>query len=376
MLKLVYGCLAFSLVACIFLFVAAARSGDGFHGMTKSMGDALNSGATVLDADRDGAITQTGNGKVAGYRRSGDETWSTKFDRFKETPSNPYGAGANDATAWCMTACPTALVGFESGYSAFGGVSERFVDELNKLSPKSEDVMALTGRDTAFLRVSPPTNATPQLYVLESSGRFTLLGVLNPSEVQPVQPRDRAVVGSARGKVGVLGQVALRAGRWQATDRSITEVGLKNVCVSDDERWIGAVGTRISRTAFGSASGAAFGPPVTSGTCTVDENGTTAIFTPRSAPETVVAARYSAGGRTIWRHDFGAQRLLSPAGSPIVVTQAADGNVTAIDALTGRNTYSGKLVGVPFVCEDGSIVTADRQGHPHWVLSGKAAKPQ
>lgn len=376
MLKLVYGCLAFSLVACVILFVAAAKKGDGFHGMTKSMGDAIGNGATVLAADREGAITQTGNGKVVGYRRSGDEVWSTKYDRFKETPSNPFGAGSNDATAWCMNKCPSALVSFEGEYESFGGASANLATELNYSPPKPEDVLALDGKDTAFLRAVGEGSTEPRLFVLAPGKPFKPLGALPPSEVQPVQPKTHAVVGSAKGDVGVLGQLVLRDGTWQLTNRSTSEAGLKNVCVSDDEQWIGAVSTRVSRSRFGKAPGAPLGPVVTAGTCTVDDAGITAIYTPRANPEGVVAARYAASGRAIWVHEFGAQRLLSPAGSPILVTQAADGSVTAIDAVTGRDAYRGKLAGAPFVGADGSIVTANRQGEPEWILGGKAAAGQ
>lgn len=375
MLKLVYGCLAFSLVACVILFVAAGKKGQGFHGMTNAMGQSIDGGATILDADASGAITQTGNGNVVAYRRNGEKAWSTKVDRFKESPSNPYGAGVNNATAWCVTSCPTALVAFDNKYSAFDGVSAALVTELNALSPKPEDVMALSGRDTAFLRFFPPGNAKPQIYVsTPGKPRTLLVGVSNPSEVQPDQPRGRAVIGSVSGRDGVLAEAAYLQGAWQVTNRSIKEIGLKNVCVSDDEEWIGAVFNRVSRSAFGGRAGAALGPTITSGTCSVDDSGLTAVYTPKSNPNIVEAARYSAGGRTVWRHELGAQRLLSHAGSPLVVTQAANGTVTAIDATTGRTTYTEVIADEPFVGEDGSIVTANRKGEPKWLLGGKPAK--
>jgi len=55
-----------------------------------------------------------------------------------------------------------------------------------------------------------------------------------------------------------------------------------------------------------------------------------------------------------------------------VVAQAADGTLTAIDAITGRTIVERQIVGQPFVGNDGSIVVANRQGEPEWLHVGKA----
>jgi hypothetical protein len=337
------------------------------------MGDAIANGATVLAADRDGAITQTGNGRVSGYRRqTGEQVWSTKYKRFEEGPSNPFGAGANDAAAWCTSACPAALLEFKSEFNAFGGASQWLATELNYAPPEPKDLFAVTETDTAFVRATSEQLGKKLLQVIAPGKPTKPLGNLTPSALQPAQPKRRAVAGAAKGAVGVITQLELTDGLWQRTGRPISQNLLKNICMSDDEQWIGAVGVRVSRFAFGAQPGAEVGPAMTGATCTVDDSGITAIYAPKAIPNTLAAARYSASGRRIWLHDFGAQRLLSPAGAPIVVTQAADGNVTAIDAVSGRNVYRGKIAGVPFVGRDGSIVTANREGEPHWVLLGEA----
>lgn len=371
MLKLVYGCLAFSLIAGAIIFALAIEQGRGFGGMTKTMGDAIVQGATILDADRNGAITQTGNGRLKGYVRDGSVRWESKVDRFAEGPNNPFGAGSNDASAWCIQSCPAAIVEFEGDLSAFGGADPKLAESLGEHDAKPDDILGFAGAKTVFLRKLVEGFAQPRLIAIEVGKPDAVLGVVNPSEIQPDRARDRVVSGSATGKLGTLNQIVRSGGIWRVAGRSISEAGLKNICVSDDDAWIGAVTTRISRFASGATPRRTFGPPIMTGTCTVDQQGITALYTAVADPNRLQAARYAPSGRRLWLHDFGAKRLLSPAGSPDVVAQAVDGTLTAIDAITGRTIVERQVVGQPFVGNDGSIVVADRQGAPEWLHVGK-----
>lgn len=367
MLKLVYGCLAFSLIAGALIFVLALEQGRGFRGMTKTMGDAITQDATVLDADRTGAVTQTGNGRLKGFGRDGAVRWETKIDRFAEGPSNPFGAGSNDASAWCNQPCPSAIVEFEGAFSAHGGANSGLAQKLDEHGAKPDEILGFAGAKTVFLRKPIDGFVQPRLVASEVGKPDAVLGVVNPSEIQPGRARDRVVSGSASENVGKLHQIVRSGGIWRVAGRSISEPKLKNVCVSENDVWIGTVATRFSRFASGTTPRSSVGPRVTSGTCTVDQQGITAIYTTVADPDRLQAARYSASGRRIWLHDFGAQRLLSRAGSPEVVAQAVDGTVTALDAITGRETFERRLVGKPFVGNDGSIVIANRQGTPKWL---------
>lgn len=367
MLKLVYGCLAFSLIAGAIIFVLAVEQGRGFRGMTKTMGDAIAQDATILDADQNGAVTQTGNGRLKGFGPDGDARWETKVDRFAEGPSNPYGAGSNDASAWCNQTCPSAIVEFEGAFSAYGGADPGLAQKLDDHGATPDDILGFAGATTVFLRKPIEGFAQPRLVASEVDKPDAVLGVINPSEIQPDRARDRVVSGSASDHVGRLHQIVRSGGIWRVAGRSISEAGLKNVCVSKDDAWIGAVAARFSRFASGETPRSSFGPRITTGTCTVDRQGITAIYTTVADPDRLQAARYSASGRRIWLHEFGAQRLLSRAGSPEIVAQAVDGTVTALDAITGRETFERRLVGKPFVGNDGSIVVADRQGTPKWL---------
>lgn len=372
MLKLVYGCLAFSLIAGVIIFALALEQGRGFHGMTKTMGDAIVQGATILDADRNGAITQTGNGRLKGYVRDGSVRWESKVDRFAEGPNNPFGAGSNDASAWCNQSCPAAIVEFEGDVSAFGGADPKLAESLGEHDAKPDDILGFAGAKTVFLRKLVEGFAQPRLIAIEVGKPDAVLGVVNPSEIQPERARERVISGSATGKLGKLDQIVRSGGIWRVAGRPVSEAGLKNICVSNDDAWIGAVTTRISRFAIGATPRRTFGPPITTGTCTVDQQGITAIYTAVADPNRLQVARYAASGRRLWQHDFGAKRLLSPAGSPDVVAQAADGTLAAIDAITGRTIVERQIVGQPFVGNDGSIVVANRQGEPEWLHVGKA----
>lgn len=365
MLKLVYGCLAFSAVAGVLLIVSAANQGPAFRGPTKVMNDALAQGAKVLAADASGAVTQTGNGRVAGWTRSGEQLWSVSFDRFAEGPDNPFGAGAVDAAAWCAGGCPNALVAIRDEFTAHGGASAKLAGALTKLRLGADAILAVPGGDQAFIRAAVEGREGTQLMWLQDDGS-SRLPVANPSLVQAAQRGTRILAGSVTG--GGTIQRFTRSGRaWRSAGPPIFERGVQNACLSADGEWIGAISARVQMFTFGGAQVMTAGQQVAGGTCTVDRSGLTAVFNPAGAPQDVGAARFALSGRRLWVRNFGAQQLLSPAGSPRVVVRAADGTITVAGAKTGRTIATHKYAEAPYASADGSVVAADRDGSPHWL---------
>lgn len=372
MLKLVYGCLAFSAIALVIIFVSAANQGPPFRGMTKSMADAVSQGATILAADRNGAVTQSGNGRIAGFDRGSDErVWSTSFSRFEEGPANPYGAGSIDATASCAIECPSAIVELLGRYSARGAASPELAATLTDLAQGAEGLLAIPTRENAFVRAQLTDADVPQLLWV-ASGNATGVSVQNPSAVEVDSAARHAVAGAAKGSRGTLSRIERSGNRWKVSGRSILKTGLKNMCISPDGEWVGSVGTRIHRFAFDARDATVVGPEVATGTCTVDSAGITVPFT-TATDATLQVTRFSATGRPLWSRKLGAQRLLSKGGSPYIVSQAANGDVTALDAVTGRVLLTRTVVGAPYVGRDGSVVIGDREGHPEWLIAGRAS---
>lgn len=368
MQRLVIGCLAFSAIALVFIFVSAGDRRNYFRGSTKAMNDAIVQPATVLAADRDGAVTQTGNGRVSGFLRDGKRVWKLDYSRFEAGPANPYGAGAIDATASCAGACPSALVELLGTNTAHGGADAKFAAALNTLGRGGDALLKVVSQGSGFVRATPGDAPRPQLiWLVGSDGKGT--GVSNPSAVEVDADATRAVAGAARGASGTLTRLVRSGGRWKTSGEPFKQAGLKNACISADGDWVGSVGTRIHRFAFDAAAETAFGPTLASGTCTVDASGITVAYTTAAAP-TLRATRWSGSGKELWSHDFGAQTLLSRAGSPLVVAQSANGTVTALEASTGKPVAVHRAEGRPYVGDDGSIVTADREGNPSWLLSG------
>jgi hypothetical protein len=370
MLKLVYGCLAVSLIACIFLFVAASGNQDGFHGTTKVMSDALVQGATVLDADAHGAVTQTGNGRIRGYVRGGGEQWSTSFDPFEEGPTNPYGAGQIEAHAWCTGSCPNAITQIDGAFTDHGNAGARLAAKLTSMQLTDKSILALTLPNVALVTTGTPPNQK-LLSVLNDS--VTDVGVANPSVATVDRNYDHAIVGSARGNVGFLTRLTWESGKeWKILEPRLREVGLRNSCLSDNGISAGMVANRVRQFEFFKQPGHSLGPAVGSGTCSIDNEGVTAIYTQLTNTAQLESARYSTTGKRVWLHKFaGGERLISGSSSAYVVVQGQGGLVTALDSVTGRIAFQKHINGVPFVARDGSIVTANRKGEPQWLFAGK-----
>ncbi|MGH2958344.1 MAG: hypothetical protein ACRDKE_01975 [Solirubrobacterales bacterium] len=371
MLKLVYGCLAFSLVAGVIIFVAAAGQDHGFRGMTKSMGDAITQDAKVLDADRYGAITQTGNGHVAGFTRDGDKKWSVDFDRFAESPANPYGAGAEDALAWCIddaSSCPGGILRIGARYESVGGASPELAAALNSKPQDQAGLLAVPQSDQAFVRVTEEGSGNAVLALLGEQA--TTFPITDPKVVQPRVESSSALVGSGGEKIGEVSWLKREGSTWRKARGTITEPGLQNACSSDSE--IATVSTRVRIFDSIDAEGKTIGERVSGGVCTFTYNLTvTVVFNSAASPESVQVANYKRDGTLNWKKDLGAQKLLSSSGSPYVVAQKADGTLTVYSVFDGRILMTKQLTSVPFVGPDGSVVSAGRDGDPIWLMQGK-----
>jgi hypothetical protein len=370
MLKLVYVCLAGSLIACALLFISASKDSGGFHGTTKVMGDALIDDAEVLAADAHGAITQTGNGIIRGYTRSGKVLWSSKFDPFEKGPTNPYGAGEITAHAWCTAECPAAITQIDSKFAAFGGQGEALASKLTSMKLDDKSVLAIRGTRGALLSVGP-TASNRTLYSL-LDGTAKDLGVPDPTVATIDRRGNRAIVGSSRGTVGIITRIQWSEGPGMRVIKpAIKEVGLGNSCISPAGSAVGLVGQRAKQLTFTGKPGPALGPRLGSGTCSVDSNGITVVYTPDTAAPPLVAVRYSRSGKRLWAHTFGGQRLVSKGSAPMIVAEVPGGSVTGIDAVTGRTVFKQQIEVPPFIAPDGSIIATNRKGEPRWLFVGK-----
>lgn len=371
MLRLVYGCLAISAAALLALVIASSGEDASFAGTTKPMFEALTDDAKVLAADRNGAVTQTGNGRIAGHRRgTRGAVWTLKFNPFAEADRDPWGGDAIQAVAWCAGGCPAAIVTTGAGFSAQAGADPALAKSLAARSSTpgtALQVIAVTARDTAYGFIdSGPAHPAP---LLEFKGtRIRELPVDSPSTVMTDDRGTRLAAGSPKGESGALARLQRSAGRWAEAAPSFEEPLLRNLCISRDGRWLGAVSARILMMGFSGGEPIASGDSVASGTCTADSGGFTAVVNPSARPGVVAVVRYTHDGRRIWARTLGAQKLLSPAGSPLIVTQTRGGELTALDAVSGRRWMHQSVSGEPYVSRDGAIVTTGRNGEPVWLF--------
>ncbi len=369
MLKLVYACLAFSAVAFVALIVASADRGPAFRGTTAGMARALTEAARVLDADTKGAIVQTGNGRVEGYRRGQeDPVWSFEFERFPDNPDGGWSAEPPNAAAWCAGACPAAITSAEGSYSAHGGASAALASRLNAGGQRTAELLDVLDTSSALANLAGDDSDSSQLAFVSGS-TSERLPVQNASVAIASKSGTRVIAGTSLGNAGRLTRAIRDDGRWRTASPTIDEPNLANMCLSSDGRWVGAVSRRVLLLPFVGDAGFGAGNPVSSGLCRADASGYTVAVNPLDRPNFVAASRYTHDGRRIWARTFGSVRLLSPTGSPRVVVQDREQNLTAIDAISGKVVLKRHVDTKPFVGADGAIVTASRAGTPLWIVA-------
>lgn len=363
MLRLVKSALAFSAVALIVLIVGAKLQDHGYHGATPAMAEALTDDALVLAADRHGAVTQTGNGVVSGWRR-GQQTplWRMQFKPFDAVGAEFWSFEPDHAEAWCAGQCPAALVAVGGETSAHGGAAPALATTLREILEHRGSVFALPQRDT-LLASRPPDGL-----VLIEDTRSEELGVTGSSTAAADSDLRRVISGAPEGTTGVLARLQQTRGGWRRALPDVREELLGNICISADGRLVGTVSTRIKLFSF-DGPGRALGPALKGGTCRTDAEGITAVVNPLAAPQTVVALRFDKQGRELWRHDFGARRLISPGSSPLIVVTTPQNFVSVRDAASGRLLFERALGSTPTVTGDGALVSADRSGEPRWLTA-------
>lgn len=360
MLKLVYACLAFSAVALTGLVIASASQGPPFHGTTAAMARALGEDAHVLDADETGAITQTGNGVVAGFRRGETKPdWEIKFSRFPDSGSGSWDTAPSNAAAWCAGDCPSALVQVGGRYQARGEAAAALAERLNT-SGSDAYILDVVGPNSLFARIA---GVLTSLRGQEAQA----LPVKNPSVAVASGSARRVIAGSAVGETGLISRTIQNDGKWQSAAPVLSEPNLQNMCISPDGRWVGAVSNRLLLLPFVGSATLTAGNPVAGGVCRADSQGFTFAVNPEGNRSQVSAVRFTHDGRRLWARSFGAQRLLSPSGLPVIVTRSPDNTVTAVDATTGDVRFKRAVTGQVFVGDDGAVVTADRSGQPEWL---------
>lgn len=364
MLKFVYGCLAFTAVALVGFIIAASEQ-QHFRGFNDPMAFALMEGADVLVADRSGAVTQTGDGKVFGFNAGGEKQWNTSFDRFAGQGAAPRTIDVPDASAKCSIACPSSLV----------TLPDEIVGE-GSADPGGALTRALAGRPARILAALEPNEALaavdePSTLSFLKRSTEKPLGIADPGYVGLDAKQQRAVVGAVSGTSGRIYSLERDGSGWNVVGEPGRQQQLRNACISRDGSWIGSAGGTFEVRRFGAADSFTVGPQVATGTCTIDPGRITIVYSPADAPTTVVAARYDFDGRRLWVRKLGANTLLSSAdAATIVVRGGPSGTTVGIDARSGREIYRHDLKSKPFVATDGSIVTADRHGTPTWQVVG------
>lgn len=365
MLKFIYGCLAFTAIS-LAAFIYLASTQDHFRGFGDGSAFALMDGAEVLAGDRSGAITQTGDGKVFGFTVGGEEQWDTSFDRFATRSSADRAVRVPNAAAKCIGPCPAAILTLPSGITAEGEADPGGA-LTRSLADADAHVFATIAPDAAFASVG----ASSELAWFFGGAPPKKLGIQHAGSVSLDLNRTHAVAGTVKGGRGSIFALERSGNRWKVVGEPVRQVNPRNACISGGGGWIGAAGNQFEIHRFGSAETIPIGPAVASGTCTIDSDAITIVYSAPENPTVVLAARYGFDNRRQWIRELGPNALLSgPGASTIVVRGGAAGTTIGIDARSGKETFREDLASKPLVADDGSIITANRHGEPTWRRVG------
>lgn len=368
MLKLVYGCLAISLVALAALMMISSGGSKHYHGVTSSMIDAVTEGALVLDADAHGAVTQTGNGRLSGWTRDGRRIWSMRFTRFPAEAQRSFASPAKDAVADCAGDCPAAIVRLGDDSRAFGGAGIGLAETFSALSPRSSDVLTVPTHDRAWLRTGDGDRTRPGLLSIVAR-QTQVLPLTSPQVVLEAVSGRRALVATASGRVGTIHRLVRRGEKWQRAGATISERGMQNVCFSSDGRYFATISDKIEIRRWDGRVLGRSAKPVNGGVCTIGPGGVSAVSNPQAEPGTLRLSRWTLRGEPRWSHSLGARRLLSRGGSRFAVTHAPGDVLKIWDMFSGAVVTERRVPQPPLVGADGSTVVATRDGTPIWLAA-------
>lgn len=370
MIKFLYVCGAFTVVAAVFAIGSTISGSSANNPRYSAVTDSIDEGAQILAADKYGAITLTANGNLRGFNRSGKQIWKRSFDRY-DNPSNV----AVGATAICAAKCPSAIVKLPSGYVGVGGadVSGSIARTLT-----SSDLKLITTYGDNSLFADRPEQSSSILQFLAGAGKTSTAPTARKIDIPGVAyigvppGSNRAIVGSVGDnppKEAVQLRSLQRDGMtWKQVGPAIPGIASTNPCIAADGKNIGWVGDRIHFAKFGGASRKPYGPAATSGTCTIDSTGITAVLVPVEQTLGVRLIRFTLYGKELWNHKLGRVDVLSNADAKNVVVRIQAGyRVTSINAKTGRVIYETDQPEKPYVADDGSLVQANRKGTPTWL---------
>jgi hypothetical protein len=370
MIKFLYGCAAFTVIAAVFAIVSAISGGPATNPRYSAVTESIDQGAAILAADKYGAITLTANGNLRGFERSGKLVWERSFDRY----DNPSGV-AQGATAICADKCPSAMLKLPNGYVGVGG-ADPSGSVARALTASDLKLIATYGDRSVF--ADQPEQSSSVLQFMTGAGRVPIAPTVRKIPIPAVAymsippGTDRAVIGSVGDdppKAAVRLRSLQRVGvTWKQVGPSIAGIASTNACIAADGQHIGWVADRIYFAKFGESSSVPHGPPATSGNCTIDSEGITAVLVPVNQKIGVRLVRFTLDGRELWNHRLGGVDVLSGGDAVNVVVRVQAGyRVSVINARSGLVVYTTDQPDKPYAADDGSLVQAIRKGTPSWL---------
>lgn len=371
MTKFIVACIAVTVVGIVAVAGIVVISGPERPPRFTTISSAIEEGAEVLAADKDGAVTMTANGRIRGFSRAGEKLWERKFDRYE-----PNKRVLLEARATCAVKCPAALLELPTGYEGAGGA-----DPAGSLSRalSNGDMQLLAAAAPAELFARAPTNNGSTLRTIfttdlnqPTAPTEQNVGVAGPGYVSVAAGGGRGVVGSLvsdpAGKPARIQAIEGSAGDWNPVGPAIPDIESANACISADGSRIAIASDRLRAGEFGSKPDRTYGPALSRGSCTIDGSGLSALMLPRGAASGLIAARYDFDGRQLWRRELGAVRVISDADAKYFVVREESTSVTSVlDVVNGRKVFEAELPPNLFAADDGSLVTANRSGTPTWV---------
>ena len=314
MTRFVVVCLCVTAVAMIAVVAMVVVAGPERPPRFTTISSAIEQGAEVLDADENGAVTMTANGRIRGFTRNGEQLWERKFDRYE-----PNKRVLLEARATCTVECPAALLELPTGYEGVGGADPAGAMS-RALSNDDMRLLAASAPNELFARAPANNGSTLRTVFANDLAQPTSptvknVGVLGPGYVGIAAGGGHGVVGSLISdpddKPARIQAIEGEAGSWKPVGPAIPDIESANACISADGERIAVVSDRLRVGEFGERLDQTFGPAISRGTCTIDDEGVSAVMLPRDPANGLIAARYDFKGRELWNRELGPVRVIS-----------------------------------------------------------------
>ncbi|MGH2906554.1 MAG: hypothetical protein ACRDKI_07260 [Solirubrobacterales bacterium] len=338
--------------------------------------------AAIVEADANGAITETDDGIMRGYTRAGKLVWK-QAPQFVEDPER--GKVVRLTNGFCTAACPaiyTNNVGAERNKIIAHGIggSSAPTPLGPPLDRSDVSVRGVIGDDSLLYRRPSGNRAaysfiSPPLPGKKSRVRSQAIKLARDTAViaMPDVNREHVMVaetGTAPGNHNIQLRWWERSGELWKQFGSPVRTQRAETCFSGDGVRAALVGRRSVVMNFGGGNERTLPLATVATACTFSPDGITLSTSPQGRPALLQLVHYDKAQKQVWTRAFThAASFNARDGDSSIFQVTTKTGTEFLDAATGKTTHTFKDQPAAFAAGGNVFVRADTEGRPEW-LSG------